>query len=153
MKRALLILVAGLAGAVVAYCAFYYACTSSCRMMEHNKTPELAWLKTEFQLSYAEFQRISEMNDAYMAGCMERCRAIDEKNEHLKHLLASTNAVSPEIEKTLAEAAQLRAQCQKQMLQHFYDVSKTMPLEQGKRYLVWVQDQTILADSHSQMHH
>lgn len=148
-----MILIAGLAGAVVAYSALYYACTSSCRMMEKDKTPELAWLKTEFHLTDAEFQRVSQMHDAYMAGCMERCRSIDEKNQHLKHLLATTNSVSPEIEKTLAEAAQLRAQCQQQMLQHFYDVSRTMPPEQGKRYLAWVQDQTILADSHSQMHH
>jgi hypothetical protein len=68
-------------------------------------------------------------------------------------LLAATNSVNPEIEKTLAEAAQLRAQCQKEMLQHFYEVSRTMPPDQGKRYLAWMQEQTILADSHSQMHH
>jgi hypothetical protein len=39
------------------------------------------------------------------------------------------------------------------MLQHFYDVSRTMPPEQGKRYLAWVQQQTVASDSHSQMHH
>ena len=78
---------------------------------------------------------------------------VGELMRHLKHLLAATNAVSPEIEKTLAEAAQLRAACQKEMLQHFYSVSRTMPADQGKRYLAWVQDQTILADSHSQMIH
>ena len=71
----------------------------------------------------------------------------------LKRLLANTNAVTPEIQKTLAEAAQLRADCQKEMLQHFYDVSRTMPPEQGKRYLAWVQRSTVLSDSHKDMHH
>jgi hypothetical protein len=151
MKRPWLILVAGLLGAVVAYCAFYYGGTQTCRMMQHDQAPELAWLKAEFRLSDADFARVSKMHENYMAGCMERCRRIDEKNQHLKHLLAATNAVSPEIERTLAEAAQLRADCQKEMLQHFYDVSRTMPPAQGERYLAWVQERTILADSHSQM--
>jgi hypothetical protein len=153
MKRAWLILVAGVASALLAYFAFYYAGTRTCRMIEQDQVPELAWLKAEFCLSDADFQRVCQEHEAYMAGCMERCRSIDEKNQHLKQLLSMTNAVSPEIEKILAEAAQLRAQCQKEMLQHFYDVSRTMPPDQGKRYLAWVQDQTILADSHSQMHH
>jgi hypothetical protein len=153
MKRPWLILVAGLVGAVLAYSACYYGGTQTCRMMERDQAPELAWLKAEFKLSDADFARISKMHEAYMEGCMERCHRIDEKNQHLKQLLSATNAVSPEIEKTLAEAAQLRAQCQKEMLQHFYKVSRTMPPAQGERYLAWVQERTILADSHSQMHH
>jgi hypothetical protein len=39
------------------------------------------------------------------------------------------------------------------MLQHFYEVSRTMPPEQGRRYLAWVQERTILADSHEEMQH
>src|SRR5215471_4767286 len=145
MRRALVILLAGVLGAVLAYSAFYYAGTRTCRMMQQAHEPELAWLKAEFHLSDAEFQRVCEKHDSYMAGCMERCRLIDEKNERLKHLLAATNSVNAEIEKTLGEAAQLRAQCQKEMLQHFYEVSQTMPPDQGKRYLAWVQEKTILA--------
>ena len=93
------------------------------------------------------------MHEAYLSGCMERCHRIDLKSQELKRLLAATNAVTPEIEKTLAEAAQLRAQCQKKMLQHFYEVSRTMPPDQGQRYLAWIQEKTVLSDSHSQMHH
>ena len=89
--------------------------------------------------------------EAYLAGCTERCRVIDQKNDELKKLLAATNTVTPPIEKALAEAAQLRANCQKLMLQHFYEVSRTMPPEQGKRYLEWVQGQTILPESHRGM--
>jgi hypothetical protein len=30
------------------------------------------------------------------------------------------------------------------MLKHFFEVSRTMPAEQGRRYLAWVQAQTCL---------
>jgi hypothetical protein len=66
-------------------------------------------------------------------------------------LLAETNTVTPEIERTLAQAAAFRAECQAKMLQHFYEVSRTMPAEQGRRYLQWVQQQTVLTDAHSGM--
>ena len=153
MRRPTLILFAGLAVAVLAYCGIYYAGTANCCRMEQGQTPELAWLKQEFRLSDAEFTRISQMHEQYLAGCAERCHRIDLKNQALAQLLASTNNITPEIEKALAESALLRAECQKIMLQHFYEVSRTMPPEQGKRYLAWVQSKTVLTDNHSQMHH
>jgi hypothetical protein len=30
------------------------------------------------------------------------------------------------------------------MMQHFYEVSRAMPPDQGKRYLTWVQQETLL---------
>jgi hypothetical protein len=153
MSRAALILLAGLVAAVTAYCTMYYAGTASCCRLEQGHAPELAWLKQEFHLEDAEFTRLCRMHDDYLAGCAERCRRIDVKNQALAQLLAVTNAITPEIEKALAESALLRAECQKKMLQHFYEVSRTMPPEQGKRYLAWVQRQTLVPDTHSQMHH
>jgi hypothetical protein len=151
MKRVWLTVVAGLVLAVAAYLGTYYAGTAHSHSLEHAQSPELLWLKDEYHLGDAEFQRILQMHEAYLAGCADRCRRIDEKNADLRQLLAATNAVNPQIERVLAEAAQLRAECQKQMLQHFYDVSRTMPPEQGQRYLAWVQARTILSDTHSQM--
>lgn len=152
MKRSWLILVAGMVLALAAYCGFYYVGTAKVRNLEKSDTPELAWLKAEFHLSDTEFGRICQMHESYLAGCAERCRLIDEKNARLRQLLSVTNAVTPEIEQTLRDAAQLRAECQKQMLEEFYAVSRTMPLEEGKRYLAWVQGKTVLSSSHSQMH-
>jgi hypothetical protein len=153
MKRGLAILIGGLAAGVGAYLGLYFACTVHCRVMARSPEPELAWLKEEFHVSDAEFARISQMHDSYLSGCAERCRLIDEKNQQLTALLAATNTMTPEIQKVLGEAAQLRAACQAKMLQHFYEVSKTMPPEQGKRYLEWVHAQTILSDSHKEMQH
>jgi hypothetical protein len=153
MRRSLFILITGFFLAVAAYAGLYFIVTAKYHSMEKSPEPEIAWLKREFHLSDSEFERICQMHDSYMSGCAERCRQIDEKNEELRKLLAETNAVTPKVEKALADAALLRAQCQKQMLNHFFEVSRTMPPDQGRRYLAWVQNQTILGDSHQQMHH
>lgn len=137
--------------AVAAYAGFYYGGTANSRRLQKTDSPELAWLKVEFHLNDADFTRICRTHESYLAGCAERCRLIDEKNAHLKQLLAATNTVTPEIERTLLEAAQLRAECQRKMLEEFYEVSRSMPAEQGKRYLAWVQGQTVLSDAHRQM--
>jgi Heavy-metal resistance len=153
MKRPILILFAGIAVAVAAYCGVYYGGTAKCCRMQQGQAPELLWLKQEFHLSDTEFKRISELHQAYLSGCAQRCHLIDQKNQQVAHLLAASDHVTPEIDKALKDAALLRADCQQKMLEHFYEVSRTMPPEQGKRYLAWVQQQTIPADSHSQMHH
>ncbi len=153
MKRPGLILVTGIILAVAAYFGFYFAFTAKSRSLAGSQQPELEWLRTEFHVPDGEFSRISEMHESYREGCAQRCRLIDEKNEELKRLLASSRSITPEIEKALAETARLRAECQAKMLQHFFEVSRTMPPEQGRRYLAWVTEQTILPDTHSQMHH
>jgi len=151
VRRSLSILLLGIVLALGAYFAFYYASTARTRRMERTDAPELAWLQDQFHLTDAEFARIRQMHEAYLEGCAQRCAKIDEINQHLRGLLAETNTVTPEIERTLAQAAALRAECQAKMLQHFYEVSRTMPAEQGGRYLQWVQQQTILTDAHSGM--
>ena len=151
MRRPWILLASGLLLGLVAYLGFYYAGTARSRQLERSPDPELAWLKAEFHLSNADYARVVHMHEGYLAGCAERCRQIDAVNAHLRELLAATNQVTPEIQATLAHAAQLRAQCQTEMLRHFFDVSRSMPPEQGQRYLAWVQAQTILPDAHAQM--
>ena len=41
----------------------------------------------------------------------------------------------------------MRADCQAAMLNHFFAVSRTMPADQGKRYLAWVLTQTCLHEN------
>ncbi len=151
MKRAYLIIVAGLLVAAGAYFGTYYAGTANCHALQASPAPELLWLKEEFHLDDAKFARISQLHEAYLAGCAARCRLIDEKSQHLKHLLAVTNTITPEIEQTLLETARLRAECQKQMLAEFYAISQTMPPDQATRYLTWVQERTVLSDAHRSM--
>jgi len=151
MKRGFVILGLGVVGAAIAYCCCYFAGTAASREWLRHQQPELAWLKHEFKLSDAEFARILELHQAYVPNCRERCARVEELNEKLTKAIGATTQLTPEIEQLLAERARTRADCQTEMLKHFFEVSHTMPPEQGKRYLAWVQEQTGIREP--TMHH
>ncbi len=154
MKKAGLFLLLGVVLCGAAFTGSYYFGTAGGRDMMKDPQPELAWLKTEFHLSDAEFARISALHNAYLPECAERCRHIEELNAHLKHLLSATNTVTPEIENLLAERARTRSDCEAEMLKHFLAVSRTMPPEQGTHDLDGVEQETVLhAQSMEEQHH
>lgn len=142
-KRAWIIVLGGLFLAVVAYACAYLAGTARQRALDNSSRPVLAWMQQEYRLDDAQFARLCKAHDAYRPTCMAMCRKIDEKNAQIAKLLAATNVVTPEIQNALTEAAQIRAECEGAMLEHFYKVAQTMPPEQGKRYLAWVQQETL----------
>jgi hypothetical protein len=150
MKRYWLIGIVGLVAAALGYYLIYAIKTSGYRELEQSSAPNLAWLKMEYHISDAEFQRVSALHGAYVSACAERCRQIDAKNGELQKLIAISTSVTPEIERLLGEAAKLRAACQTEMLKHFFEVSRAMPQEEGKRYLDWVCCQTLIPQ-HSSM--
>ncbi|MGH7970768.1 MAG: hypothetical protein ACREIC_18770 [Limisphaerales bacterium] len=144
MKKAALILLLGVLVSAAAFAGFYYLGTAPCRAMMSQPQPELAWLKKEFNLSDAEFDRITKLHEAYLPQCAQRCMRIAEQNRKLQQLLSGASSISPEIKNVLAQRAKTRADCEAEMLNHFLEVSRTMPPEQGRRYLQWVEKQTFL---------
>lgn len=144
MKKGALILLAGLLVSTAAFSGFYYLGTAACRAMMSQSEPELAWLKKQFKLTDAEFDRITKLHEAYLPQCAQRCRRIAEQNSQLEQLLAHSSSVTAEIQGLLQERARTRAECEAEMLNHFLEVSRTMPPEQGQRYLEWVEQQTFL---------
>lgn len=143
MKRALFIIAGGLFVAVTAYACVYLAGTSTQRAVARSDKPALAWMQREYQLNDTQFARLCEVHDSYRPKCQAMCRMIDEKNTKLQELLTSSNVVTPEVKRALVEAAEIRAECQANMLEHFYSVAQTMPPEQSKRYLAWVKQETL----------
>ncbi len=153
MNKGGLILLLGLLLGAAAFSGFYYLGTVSCRHIMHEPQPELAWLKSEFGLSDAEFARITKLHEAYLPQCAERCQVIEEQNRKLKDMLAKTGTVTPEIQDLLVERAKTRARCEAEMLKHFGEVSRAMPAEQGRRYLTWVQQETVLRPQNMETRH
>jgi hypothetical protein len=154
MKKGALILLLGLFVSGAAFAGFYYLGTQSCRALMSEPQPELAWLKKEFHLSDAELDRITRLHEAYLPECAQRCMRIAEQNHQLEQLLARTPSVTPEVQNLLAERARTRADCESEMLKHFLEVSRTMPREEGRRYLEWVEQQTFLnGQGMEQRHH
>ncbi len=144
MQRGITILGIGLAGALLTYACVYYVGTMSHRELLRDKTPELAWLKREFKLGDAEFGEVARQHAAYMPQCQVMCRRIDEQDKRLRQLLITSASVTPEIEAAIEEAARLRAECHGKMLRHFFEMSRAMPPEQGRRFLVWITERTLL---------
>ena len=68
----------------------------------------------------------------------------EQQNARLRSLLAENPTVTAEVQELLTERARTRALCEAEMLKHFLEVSRAMPPEQGRRYLAWVQEQTVL---------
>ena len=146
MKKGIIILIFGLVAAAAAYGCVYFVCSSPARSLQKSDKPELAWLKEEFSLNDAEFQRVSELHAAYLPQCRDMCREIDAQHAKLQKLLSSATNMTPEISASLAESGRLRSECQSMMLKHFFQVSQTMPLQQGQRYLAWVKEKAFLPD-------
>jgi len=70
---------------------------------------------------------------------VEMCHRIDAMNAELKDLLAKANTMTPDIEKKLAEAAQLRLECQQAMLEAFHGgESDHAPRSRQTFTLAWV---------------
>ncbi|HYV32119.1 MAG TPA: hypothetical protein VEO53_13575 [Candidatus Binatia bacterium] len=61
----------GLVVGASAFCGFYYLGTAAPRELANGQTPELAWLKSEFNLTDAELTRITELHQAYQPHCQE----------------------------------------------------------------------------------
>jgi hypothetical protein len=153
MKKGARILLLGLVLGAAGFAACYYLCTASCRSLMREPQPELAWLKREFKLSDAEFARISQLHAAYLPQCAARCQRIEAATLKLQALLAQATNVTSEIQSLLAERATLRADCEGEMMKHFLAVSRTMPPEQGRRYLAWVEKQSSLHGQAMEEHH
>lgn len=132
---------------MLAYGGVYFASTAPARDLRNCPAPELAWLKQQFNLGDAEFRRISELHAGYLPQCRAMCAKIDAKNAEIRGLLENSTNVTPQVQLALNEAGQLRAQCQAQMLNHFFQVSQTMSPEQGKKYLAWVRSKTVHGNS------
>ena len=141
MNRSLVILLGALALGVALFGGSFFAGQRACRMT--RSADDLSWLRDEFHLSDAEMARIQKLHEGYLPKCAEMCAKIAAKKSELETALNGTTNVSPVAQQKLAELAALRAQCQAQILQHFNEVSQTMPPEQGRRYLAEMQRLTL----------
>lgn len=94
----------------------------------------LEWLRKEYNLSDSEYQQIKTLHLGYRENCQKMCSLIAEKKMELCEALATSTNANERIEKLVMEVNQLRAQCQFNMLRHFYEVSQSMPEEEGRRY-------------------
>lgn len=141
MNRSFVILLGALVLGAALFGGSYFAGQRACRMT--RSADDLSWLRDEFHLGDAEMSRIQKLHEGYLPKCAEMCQKIAAKKSEFEMALNGTTNVNPVAQQKLAELAALRAQCQAQMLQHFIEVSQTMPPEPGRRYLAEMQRLTL----------
>ncbi|MCS7089361.1 MAG: periplasmic heavy metal sensor [Verrucomicrobiota bacterium] len=95
---------------------------------------ELEWLRREFQLSPSQLEQIRRLHEGYLPVCRAWCTQIGAARDALEAELAEQGRFTVRAAELVRELARLRAECQTAMLQHFDEVSRAMPPEQGRRY-------------------
>lgn len=143
MNRPLLILLSALTLCAGLFAASYFTARHVTMICAGPATDNLSWLRDEFHLSDAEMARIQKLHEGYLPKCMEMCAQISAKKKEVADALGSGTNVTAEAQAKLTELAALRAKCQAQMLEHFAEVSRAMPPEEGKRYLAEMQKVTL----------
>ena len=143
MRRSLFILLALLLAGAAIVGSSYLLARRVCVHELAASGDDLAWLRREFHLSDAEMKRIRQLHEGYLPKCHENCARIAAKKRELQAELDKAQGMTPEARQKLTEVAGLRAQCQANMLAHFYEVSQAMPPEQGRRYLAEMQRLTL----------
>ena len=147
MRRAFLLMVAVVTVAGGVFAAGRFAASRMRVAQARSQTDDLAWLRTEFGLSEAEIAKVRTLHEAYLPECDRMCARIATANRELASVLAASTNVTPVVLDKLSAVAVLRADCQAQMLRHFYEVSRSMPSEQGRRYLQVMTQKTCLPDN------
>jgi hypothetical protein len=103
MKKSIcFILLEGMVVLGAAYAFGHVAATSTQPTTINGHHPALGWMRTEFQLTPAQFARMREVHEGYQPKCLEMCRIIDAKHTEIQMLLAETNVVTPQIKQKRA---------------------------------------------------
>ncbi len=143
MNRSLVILFGALALGAVVFAGSYFASQRACVMCRSNPSDKLGWLQVEFHLNDVEMIRIRTLHEGYEPQCEEMCARVAAKKLELEAALGNGTNLTTDVKKKLTELGQLRSECQAQMLQHFINVSRAMPPEQGTRYLAEMKKLTL----------
>lgn len=130
-----MLVVGALATAAAVFVLTSQAVARWCAERFSNPQDDLEWLRREFRLSAAELARIRQLHEGYLPQCREWCARITARKAELEAELAQARDTTPRVAELVREVAALRAECQIRMLQHFIEVSRAMPPEQGRRYL------------------
>ena len=133
--RGLVILLVAVVIAITGYAIYYGSATAKAKAMLREPAGEMEWLRREFRLSDAQFERIAKMHREYAPACAVMCAKIARSNERLDALIAANRTPTPEVRAALHESTVVQEECRQAMLGHVYAVCAEMPAEQGTRYL------------------
>jgi hypothetical protein len=107
---------------------------------------ELGWLKREFSLAPAQYEKVLALHRAYRPVCADHCTRFIASRRQLDYLLRQQASWSPAAATAIAEQARIQGECHASMLKYAYDVAACMSPEQGRRYLDMIKMQLLEGD-------
>jgi len=130
----LTVLLALLAGALAFTCCYQMSLgPAGCHAP--STANELEWLRNQYHLSDAQYERIRQLHAAFTSRCARMCSRVAVERGRLSALIQAGGGPSPEIEQALQSTASLELECRRSTLAHIYEVAAVMPPEEGRRYL------------------
>jgi hypothetical protein len=140
MKYALLTLAVLLLAAGAAGLASYRASSNPALQEAQRDGDSLAWVRAEFKLDDAQFQKIQALHAGYARTCAEHCSAVQNAMETLAAVPASGRGTAAEQRRAAESRLQeLEARCERSMTDHVHRVAACMAPAEGARYLQMVE--------------
>lgn len=133
-------------GALSYYICYHRAMASMVVVTPDGTDAELAWLKQEFALTPAQYDKVLALHRAYSPVCADHCMRYMKTHRQLAELLKEQTAWTPETDRLFAEQARIQSECHASMLKYAYDVAACMSPDQGRRYLEMIKMQLIEGD-------
>ncbi len=138
MNKLILLLVLAMVAGMTAFCVMRWrsgAVHSHPIGLASDAMQELAWLRTELQLSDEQFAKVKELHAAYRPRCGEMHRRISEAHEKIESFAQTHRVITPEYKAALKDHADIHVECQEEMLRHLYATAALLNEDQAQRYL------------------
>jgi hypothetical protein len=149
MKALVILLVAVVLG-IGGYLFCFRSATAPMNAMLTQATGEMEWLRREFRLTDAQFERIKALHRDYAPTCDAMCEKVAQTNGRLEALIGSGQGVTPALRAAMHESAVAQGECRKALLEHVYAVSAEMSPEQGRRYVAMMKPRLIEQGLHAE---
>jgi hypothetical protein len=98
----------------------------------------MAWLRSDFQLTEAQFAAIKQLHDSYSVVCEGHCRDIQEAARVRNDLKAKANVEAGALAEADRRLQELRLVCESAITTHVRRCAAEMSPEAGRRYLALV---------------
>lgn len=115
------------------------ASRASLELQDREAREALAWMKSEFRLTDAEFTKICALHDAYVPECDKMCDRIAVAGSKVSTVLLQTDAnLSTDAESALRNYEAVRSECQRATLRHLHETAAAMNPESRRAFLAKV---------------
>ena len=146
MKRFWLLLGLVVLVGATSYAIYYNRAMADAVVTPDGTDAELGWLKREFALDSAQYEKVLALHHAYRPVCADHCNRYIAVRKRLDELLKNQSSWTPEASAAIAEQARIQGECHASMLKYAYDVAACMSPEQGRRYLAMIKLQLMEGD-------